>query len=331
MGNNRFQSMPQSPQPAVGVTEPDRKLTEVGMQDGRVGRGAAPPDPRMSAPSELDGDSARLRGLASAAIDKRYVELGRALSPLGLRLSGGMERQLDGSYQVNFRGGQLNWTSETKDVTGLVTSVAKVTYKGLKCFGRQGGPGADQPYAIVSIVQPDPYIADKQQIVVASTRIPEQGTYEGVEDGDINVGGVKEFWADAPQDLIIHTTVMEHDNGDPEKVRAAVEKALRDGADAAAAAASGGAATSVPLGGDTLQGMAVKWLASAVASVLGSGDDPLGSGSMVIKAEDWITGNLAPLTTEGPMSYNYSQYVTDGDASYGAYYEVETLKVSRPI
>jgi hypothetical protein len=77
--------------------------------------------------------------------------------------------------------------------------------------------------------------------------------------------------------------------------------------------------------------MAVTWLASAVASVLGSGDDNLGSGSMVIKAEDWMNGNLAPLKTEGPMSYNYSQYVTDGDASYGTYYEVEMLRVSRPI
>ena len=184
---------------------------------------------------------------------------------------------------------------------------------------------------MVSIVQPDPFVGGSQQIPVASTRIPENGTYEGVEDGDVNVGGIKKFWADAPQDLIIHTTVMEHDSGDPEKVRAAVEKALRDGADAAAAAVSGGTATSVPLDGDTLQGMAVKWFADAVTSLLGSGDDNLGTGSLLIKAEDWMSGNLAPLKTEGPMSYNYSQYVTDGDASYGAYYEVDVLHVTQSI
>ena len=333
MGNTRkFPSQPASPaaQQLAAVAEPDPRMTEVGGQEGRVGPGAATPDRRMVAVSELDGDSARLREQASDAIDRRYVELGSALCPLGLSLNNGLERQPDGGYRVNFRGGHLNWTPDTQDVAGLVTSVATVTYKGLKCFGRQGGVGADQPYVVVSIIQPDPFVA-KQQIPVASTRVPEEGTYEGVEDGDVNVGGVRKFWADAPQDLVIHTTVMEHDSGDPEKVRAAVEKALRDGVDAAAAAASGGTATSVPMDGDSLQGMAVKWLADTAASVLGAGDDNLGTGSLLIKAEDWMTGNLAPLTTEGPISYNYSQYVTDGDASYGAYYEVEMFQISRSI
>ena len=62
----------------------------------------------------------------------------------------------------------------TGEVQGVVTSVAEITYKGLKCFGRQGGIGNDQPYVIISVVQTDPYVDGDQMQGMAVDWVADQ-------------------------------------------------------------------------------------------------------------------------------------------------------------
>jgi hypothetical protein len=276
-----------------------------------------------------EGDTHALR-LAAEAINQRYVALGRASSPLGLSVSTELHEEADGTLRRDFRGGHITFSPDTGDVAAVVTSVAQVYYKGLKCFGRQGGFRKDKPYVVMSIVQPDPFV-DGDEIKVTSYRAPAADTYRDVDDGDTRTDGIRQFFADAPGDLIIHSVVMEHDEGDPEKVKDAVKKALQQAADAGAAAISGGVATSVPLDPDTLQGMAVDWLADKFTDLLGAGDDSLGDGSFVIPYSTWSTGQFPPMMTRDGITYNYKQYCTDGDASYDVMYEVKVAHMTRTV
>jgi hypothetical protein len=291
-----------------------------GDQDNEIAMGAAKTE-----------QLARERAAAQAAIAARYQQLGRSLSPLGRLVSEQPSVSQDGrSYQMDYRGGHLVFDTATGQVQGTVTSVAEIVYKGLKCFGTQGD-GADETYAIISVTQTDPYY-DGDQIKVASYRVPEDGVIGDVNPGNAKTEGAgRKFWAEAPQDIILNSVVMEHDYGDPEAVRKAVKDGLQKGADAAASAATGGAANSVPLDPNTVQGMAVDWLAGVLTDFIGAGDESLGSGNIIIARDDWLAGNFPPTQTRDGITYNYVQYCTNGDASYDVMYEVQLRHTMTPL
>lgn len=265
---------------------------------------------------------------ATLAIQQRYEALGRAVSRLGLPLSDTAVVSADGrSYQMDYNGGHIVFDVGSGDTEAVVTKQAVVTYKGLKCFGRQSGGGDDEPYVIMSVVQTDPRVLG-DEIQVASSRAPAEGTYTEVNDGNVRTEGAgRKFWASAPQDVVINSVVMEHDYGDPEKVRKAIEDALKQAADAGVAAVTGGSA-SAPMDPDTLQGMAVNWLAGEITDLLGVGDDKLGSGSIVIPRSTWMHSEFPPMLHRDGVDYNYVQYCTDGDASYDVMYEVHMEQVT---
>ena len=308
-----------------GAAVIDERFNDLQGDKGQIHGGARPRNPSMGDVSELrEAEAGHEQRRAKTAIEQKYRDVGGMRSGLGLTIDE-PSLQADGTYLMNTRGGHVSWTPDSGDTKAVVTNVAKIVYRGLKCFGTQRG-GKDEAYAVISIVQPDQYVADNQ-ILVASERAPKTGTYTDVADGSMNTAGLQEFFADAPQDIIIHAAVMEHDEGDPEAVRQAIKKAVQDGANAAAAAVSGGAATTVPMDPSTLQGMFVNWMAGAFVSLLGPGDDLLGDGSFLIKHKDWATGNFPPMLHRDGVDYNYKQYCTNGDASYDVMFEVSVMKV----
>jgi hypothetical protein len=259
-------------------------------------------------------------GVATRAIERRYQELGGAAGRLGLSVSN-VRREPDGSWREDFRAGHLR--SLGGNVTGEVRGGVQVRYRGLHCFGTTFGPGDDEPYVVASVYQPEPWKVGQRE-PVTSTKIPDNNghaTYENVDEGDQKTEGVIDFWMSAPQDIVIVTTLMEHDQGDSQKVKAAVRDALQKGADAGAAAAGAGAGGHVDLSSDTLQGMFVDWLAGAIARILPVGDKHIDSQSIVLKYAE--LDHLKPMQRFGIIDYSYeSPLLQDGHASYKAYYEI---------
>jgi len=306
---------------------------------------AAPEDPRFVEVEQAD--DAHVSRRAFEAIESRYEELGRAAGPMGRGASKGLTVEPDGGLRRDFRGGHITYSPGTDGVHVVVTKVAEVVYKGLKCFGRQGGVGTDSPYVILSVVLADPQF----RVKILSFRAPETGTYEGVSDGDTRTDGQRVIWSGPPQDLVLHTAVIEHDSGDPEYVRGAVQIALYEaakreldkldykldvkrlnGVEVATSAVDGGPPYHELLDPDTFGVLSgVNYFADKIAGLFGPGEDNLGDGTIVIPAGAWEDGQIPPLMTRDGIEYNAKQYCTDGDASYDVMYELKLSRVTRVL
>jgi hypothetical protein len=115
-------------------------------------------------------------------------------------------------------------------------------------------------------------------------------------------------------------------------VRDAVQDALKQAADAAAAAFG------VPMPPEWVD-TATAGIAEIMTSVLGLGDDVIGQDAFLIRREELI--NLAnqpviPLKQFGPIQFNYPvddatrPPISDNDASYKVYFEVTAGRYSEP-
>jgi len=258
--------------------------------------------------------------LAATDIDAKYQSIGGPHSALGVS-TGDVSPQTDGSFREDFRGGFMTRSADG-EVKALQQRAINVRYRGLHCFGTTSGPGDDEPYVIVSVYQPEPCAAAGRGNA-QSMRFPPSGTYENVDEGATRTEGVADIAVTAPSDLVVTPVLMEHDDGDPEKVRKAVRDAIQSGAHAAVAAASGGAATSAPLGSETLQGMALEWVTGVITDLLGSGDDVIDTASFVVKRDQMQDMKVHhPMRNDHGVDHNYDagKLLSDGDASYHVYH-----------
>lgn len=154
-----------------------------------------------------------------------------------------------------------------------------VLYTGLYCNDRTGdrqifGP-SDEPYVITAAVS-----VDNGENTVRSELHPvgdPDQRYGDVDDGEWRTGPTAAVWAGTLPEIEVSvvTTVMEHDEGDKDAYREEVEAIV-------AAAAAVAAAYGVPVPA------AVKDLAAdLIIWVLGSGDDVIGT-ETVILAPEWL-------------------------------------------
>ena len=106
------------------------------------------------------------------------------------------------------------------------------------------------------------------------------GPHTNVESGT-DIPEIKEIWnSPTPSNrLVIHSVIMEHDSGDPERIRAAIQQALREVADVAAKALE----TPTP----------EKWIdditfgvADVLTDILALGDDVIGHDEFEILASE---------------------------------------------
>lgn len=251
---------------------------------------------------------------ATAAIDDRYAAeggrlgfLGHPVTPFGLNDAGLPQR--------TFEGGDLQVT-DTGEAVNTVRWQTTVRYKGIHCFGETAGLGSDEPYVVVMA-----YAASKREKAVV-TRF---GPYSDVDDGTTRVD-IQDVWTDQPPtDLVVCSMVVEHDDGDPDDVVNEVRDALARAADALDAADSAGKWLNDFLGseffGDIL---------GAVGGVLGLGDDPIGAESFVVTYPDSVGlfDTPRPVQQVGNLRYTHeTPLISDGDASYKAYFDVFTDKI----
>jgi hypothetical protein len=256
---------------------------------------------------------------AAAEMRRLHVRLGGERGPLGPALS---DISQDGEMQVrSYQGGTITWTSHA-GAEAYAQYFTRIIYKGLHCFGETSGLGSDEPYAIVSAYNPT---------IRERVRTIKFGPYENVESGT-TLPEILDIYSEVASDIVIHTVVMEHDSGDHDRVRAAIQDALKKAADAAAAAFG------VPMPPNWIDGITFG-VAEAFTSIFGLGDDVIGQDFFLIRREELIDQAhqaVIPLKKFGPIEFNYPLDdadrlpISDGDASYKVYFEVVSGRYDAP-
>ena len=258
---------------------------------------------------------------ANVAIGQRYQALSGFRGPLGVAMSLVIaEDPSSQTFVQHYRGGDLHF-----DDLGLTSGdnlrAAVVTYKGIHCFGNPGFLKSDSVYVIVSVYSPE----NRQAVV--TMKFPDDsggGLYDDLEQGQDGTAGISDMWVHNPQPLVIEPLVMGSSLlGDSQKVKNAVSDAAKQAADEAAAAEG------VPVTNGELDaiGAAVAGIAGALLGSLGLTDGVRGRPqSITLHWDDLLALPLPSSKQFGSITYNVeSPILTDGDASYKVYFDVQIL------
>ena len=150
------------------------------------------------------------------------------------------------------------------------------------------------------------------------------GLYDDLEQDQDATAGVADMWVHNPQPLVIEPMVMGSSLlGNSQKVKNAVSDAAKQAADEAAAAEG------VPVTNAELDafGIAVGGVAGAILGSLGLTDGVRGRPqSITFHWDDLLALPPASSKQFGNITYNVeSPILTDGDASYKVYFDVQIL------
>ena len=150
------------------------------------------------------------------AIRERWEAIGWELSYLGYPLSD--EEAFDEGGRVSqFQGGQIYWWPDTGAID---LSEVVVSYAGLVCFEEttsDQSSDSDEPYVIFGVLSP----AGGSTL---ASQVYEPG--DGIDDGDW-VRDRIELFRGKPGGLVLSTTVMEHDYGDPNAYKKQIEDGVK--------------------------------------------------------------------------------------------------------
>lgn len=244
------------------------------------------------------------------AIRDRWAAMGWEKSYLGYPLSD--EQPFDeGGRATQFQGGQIYWWPDTGaiDLNQVV-----VHYTGLICFGETDwdqGSDSDEPYAIFGVLSP------------TGTRTVATRVYEDVDGGESRPDLI-ELYRGKPAGLVISSTIMENDFGDPNKYRDKVEAGV-----VAAGQVVAGAVTAVPAIGPILAA-GVEWglmevkdsIVGAVNGVLDTGDDLIGRDATTFTAKQMVLlAARTPNSVSKGVGFKAETRLISGQgASYKAYF-----------
>ncbi len=260
-----------------------------------------------------------LRPLAERKIQEKYIQVGGRKSQLGLPIDPSLGVQHNGQeFFTAYRGGKIVFTSEG-GASAFVTHQTFVVFKGIHCFGKS--EAVDEPYAIVGVYALDaqdstatkkfPIGRDSYEDFVASTDATEATIVSPNSPG----------WA--PQSLVIVSTVMEQDSGNPDEATAKVEAAM----DKVAAAA---AVIGLPEVSAIIEILDKLGIPGLISDLFGTGDNLIGTQSLPIDSREVVPKR--PMQKFGNIEFNFeSPLLSDGDASYKLYYEVFVKEIPVPL
>lgn len=243
------------------------------------------------------------------AIRAKWSGLGWERGWLGYPTSGEVDVP-DGGRVATFEHGAMYWWPDTGaiDLGDVV-----VRYRGMNCFGEDDTTGSDEPYIVVGVVAAD---GPKPTF---STPV-----YQDVDGGGSFPDDGAVVYRGRPWGLVLSTTVMEHDEGDPDKYRDWVTKGVSlaaTGLEAAIVATGIGA----PLAAAVAPALAaiVPAVVNEVNNLLGTGDDVIGTVPIGLSVKQLCTLPGATLQDERDIRFHVATpLATNGDGSYKAYFDV---------
>jgi hypothetical protein len=245
------------------------------------------------------------------AIRDKWASLGWEKSWLGYPISDEQACSEDGRMS-QFQNGAIYWWPDTGPIAlGPVV----LRYKGLYCFGESAGVGSDRPYVTLGVTPVPPALP-----FAVRTQI-----YTDVDSGDSRPDEL-ELYRGIPGGMAVGLVLWERDTGDPDKYLALVKK----GADLAGKGI--GEACGVVLGADAVPICEAIWsevapyIVSFANDLLGTGDDEMGRWVRAISAKEMVTTAGRPRQNFWGIEYHFeSDLLSDGDASYKAYFSIEPL------
>ena len=211
-------------------------------------------------------------------IGERYDQLGAGVSWLGMPVSDEVAFS-EGGRASRFENGSIYFWPDTGaiDMNQVV-----VHYTGMYAFAETDsdrfGTTSDEPYVLLGVITPSLSLAAVQSQI-----------YDDVDAGDSRPDLI-ELYRGMPEGIAISVLLMEHDEGDPEKYKAAVTAGVVAGAGALAAAMA-----AIPVIGPFVAPVAAGLLSSiapdvisAVNDLIGAGDDVLGNTVLQLTAKQMV-------------------------------------------
>lgn len=241
------------------------------------------------------------------AIADKWNELGGPNSFLRQPVTDEMDFSEDGRVSV-FEGGAIYWWP---DVGAVAMGEMFVHYTGLNCFSTTGGPGSDEPYVVIGVAAPN------REPVSVRTQVHE----------DVDGGGTRpeliELYRGPPAGITIVYQLMEHDHGNPDDYKAAMQ-----GVAALASAGVTALIKLIPKIGPVLAsaagpvlGMLTAPIGDALGKLLGLGDDRIGNGTLVLSPKDMVLMAIAQHNSERNVGFKIASplLVVDG-GNYKVYF-----------
>jgi hypothetical protein len=246
-------------------------------------------------------------------IRKRWLKLGGPSSYLGYPTSSELAELADGGRVNTFEHGDIYFWPDggVLDLRGV-----QVRYRGLNCFAESDEiSSSDEPYVVASTVGP------RQELIVS--------TASAVVSADAG-GSYPDFrvvYAGPPAGIgALAVTMMEEDEGNPDKYRAQIEAGVRVAVNAAAGAiaASG---VGLPVSGIALFVLTAGSgpIADGINNALGSGDDLIGTDVFPLAPKPLIALARAELQRERDVEFNLATQLLTGEGAYKAYFDVDFL------
>jgi LGFP repeat len=246
------------------------------------------------------------------AIGERYEQLGGPTSWLGLPLSEELSMPEGGRATVFDRGTVYWWP----DVGAIDLNEVVVQYTGLMCFGEtdsDGGSDSDEPYVALGVTTASGGAEVRSRI------------YEDIDGGESQPDLI-EIYRGLPQGISITTLLMEHDDGDPDKYRAVIAKAVDKGMEKLAPKIAE-ASVGIPVFGPVIAVAVAEGLpllapviSDLLNELLGTDDDTLGNHVLTLSAKQMVV--LSARAVAGDVKGVSFKVETPLLAAQGASYKV---------
>jgi hypothetical protein len=247
------------------------------------------------------------------ATNQRYDQLGGPRSFLGWPVSDFLpDPEQAESGVTRFENGAIYFWP---DVGAIEMQEISLRYVGLHCFGETDEwSGSDEPFVTFGVV---PTLIDQRKAL--------QRVYQGVDAGESR-GDLVELYRGLPFGVAISVTVGEHDQGDPDKYRAIVERAVDKASEKVVEAIA-----EIPAVGAYLAVVATLVLlvaepaiADAANELLGTGEDVIGTVRLALTPKDMMRlTRVERQDFHGIQAHLESPLISDNEASYKAYFDVE--------
>jgi hypothetical protein len=221
----------------------------------------------LAAPNVTDVVRFALERQAAALIRETWERFGGSAGALGAPIQ--PVEVVDRAFRQAYRGGSI--TIRSGQVEAIAEHQTMIRYTGIHCFGETRGPGDDEMYAFVSVYAPEQGDVDRSSI-----KVPDRdgdGTVN-MNDGSSSSEGTGDIWRGPPQDLVLFTSLWEHDNSLPSAVKTFVDGAILAGIAAASLSTTG-------LGAIPITGLAALFVPEVTGwmaeNLFGLGDDLIGN------------------------------------------------------
>ena len=187
-----------------------------------------------------------------------------------------------------------------------------VRYKGFICDRTTDGPGSDEIYVALTGVSPG------NALEFSTTLEPRSGAFEGVNSGRANPGpgSVVSWGNDAVTPAYLSVMVMEHDDGDSDRVKSALETALGQGIAAMAFNAPLTRLAGVELA-NAMYGASI-----AAAASLDLSDDVIGVVTRTLSGEELREMARRPKAVEKGIQYDFATEHRGHGGVYRIFFDV---------